>query len=427
MEAATPLPLTQVRFFGDRLVVDGLLVDDECVVRLAREHEDPAKLIVDAVEIGARVLDREQTGANAEFVKAEFEKTARELDADFVERARKVSERLDQKVDEAFGAENGIVSKALERHFGDGSNEAVQHKVRAAVSEVAAKMREDLQKQFSSDSESNPLAGFQKMAIAAMRDSSKLQAEQLRLMDEKLVGLREEVVKLQAEREKLAELEAEREKGTAKGRSFEEAVAEALDTLAVTRGDVCEAVGDVRGEGGKKGDVVIDIDACAGAPRGRIVFEAKDRKLSRNGAIAELDGALRDRAADYAVLVVPSDDELPAKTNPLREFNGDKLFVVFDPDEGPLALEVAYSLARARVLMSRGEDEGLDPDAIRAEMERAEGAMQDVRRIKSQLTNARTGIDNAQEILDAMAGIVRGHLTQIGTLLSVVEPDDPDA
>ena len=288
-------------------------------------------------------------------------------------------------------------------------------------------MREDLQKQFSSDSESNPLAGFQKAALAAMRDSSKLQAEHLRLMDEKLAGLREEVVKLQAEREKLAELDAEREKGTAKGRSFEEAVAEALDTLAVTRGDVCEAVGDVRGEGGKKGDVVIDIDACAGAPRGRIVFEAKDRKLSRNGAIAELDGALRDRAADYAVLVVPSDDELPAKSNPLREFNGDKLFVVFDPEEGPLALEVAYSLARARVLMSRGEDEGLDPDAIRAEIERAEGAMQDVRRIKSQLTNARTGIDNAQEILDAMAGIVRGHLAQIGTLLAAAEPDADDA
>src|SRR3954468_2414492 len=424
MEAATPLPLTHVRFFGDRLVVDGLLVDDECAVRLAKEHDDPAKLILDAVEIGARVLDREQTGANAEFVKAEFEKTARELDADFVERARKVSERLDAKVEEAFGAENGIVSRALERHFGDSSNEAVQHKVRAAVAEVAAKMREDLQKQFSSDSESNPLAGFQKMAIAAMRDSSKLQAEQLRLMDEKLAGLREEVVKLQAEREKLEELEAEREKGTAKGRSFEEAVAEALDTLASARGDVCEAVGDVRGEGGKKGDVVVDIDACAGAPRGRIVFEAKDRKLSRNGAIAELDGALRDRTADYAVLVVPSDDELPAKSNPLREFNGDKQFVVFDPDEGPLALEVAYSLARARVLMSRGEDEGLDPDAIRAEIERAEGAMQDVRRIKSQLTNARTGIDNAQEILDAMAGIVRGHLSQIGTLLSVVEPGD---
>jgi hypothetical protein len=425
MEAATPLPFTHVRFLGNRLVIDGLLVDDECAVRLAQEHDDPARLILDAVEIGARVLDREQTGANAEFVKAEFEKAARELDAEFVERARKVSERLDQKVDEAFGAENGVVSRALERHFGDGSNDAVQHKVRVVVSEVATKMREDLQKQFSSDSDSNPLAGFQKMAIAAMRDSAGRQAEQLRLMDEKLGSLREEVVKLQAEREKLAEVEAEREKGTAKGRSFEETVVEALDALAGSRGDVCEGVGDTRGEGGRKGDVVIDIDACAGAPRGRIVFEAKHSKLSRNAALAELDGALHARAADYAVLVVPSDEELPAKTNPLREFNGDKLFVVFNPEEDSgLALEVAYSLARARVLMSRGGDDGIDPAAIRAEIERAEGAMEAVRRIKSQLTNARTGIDNAQEILDAMAADVRSHLGQISSLLEAAEPDD---
>src|SRR5215210_313631 len=128
MEAATPLPFTQVRVTGDRLRVDGLVVDDECAVRLAREREqagdDPARLVADAIEIGARVLDREQTAVQADFVKAEFERAARELDAAFVERARVVAERLDRKVDEAFGAETGHVTRALERHFGDGSADA---------------------------------------------------------------------------------------------------------------------------------------------------------------------------------------------------------------------------------------------------------------------------------------------------------------
>ena len=58
---------------------------DETVVRLAQAREDagedPARFVEDALEIGARVLDREQTGANAEFVKTEFERAARELDA----------------------------------------------------------------------------------------------------------------------------------------------------------------------------------------------------------------------------------------------------------------------------------------------------------------------------------------------------------
>src|ERR687890_1701834 len=138
MEAATPLPLARVHVVNGRLAIDWLTIDDETTVRLARERGDPERFVVEAIEIGARVLDREQTGANAEFVRAEFEKTARELDAAFVERARAVAQRLDEKVDEAFGADHGHVARALERHFGDASAEAVQHKVRLAVGEGAA-------------------------------------------------------------------------------------------------------------------------------------------------------------------------------------------------------------------------------------------------------------------------------------------------
>jgi hypothetical protein len=123
--------------------------------------------------------------------------------------------------------------------------------------------------------------------------------------------------------------------------------------------------------------------------------------------------------ADYAVLVVSAEDKLPARTHPLREFNGDKLFVTFDPEEGStLALEVAYGLARARVLMARAAGGGIDEGALRVEVERAQGAMEDVRRIKSQLTNASSGIDAARTILDAMAANVRGHLTAIELLLA---------
>jgi hypothetical protein len=426
MEAALQLPFAQVRLVGDSLLIDGLEIDDECAVRLAAERieagDDAAKLVRDAIEIGARVLDREQAAAHADFVKAEFERAARELDAAFVERARAVAERLDEKVEQAFGAEQGHVTRALERHFGDASADAVQHKVRLVVGEVAVKMREDLQRQFSSDSDANPLATFQRMAVGAMRENAQRQAEQLRAMDDKLGALREELIKLQAEREKLQELEAERERGTAKGRTFEEAVFEALERLAGARGDTCEAVGDAPGAAGKKGDVVVGIEACAGPARGRIVFEAKDkRSLSRKEALSYLDASREGRDADYAVMVVPP-ERLPSRTWPLREVNGDKLFVTFDADDdSALALEVAYGLARARVLMRRGETGGLDSDAVRAEVERAQQAMEDVRRIKSQLTGATSSITEARGILDAMAAGVRGHLAQIDALLDAAE------
>src|SRR4051794_16431141 len=108
MEAATPLRHAAIRVVGDRVVVDGLVVDDDCVVRLVTERieagEDPAVVISDAIEIGARVLDREQAAANAEFVRNEFEKVSAQVENSFGVRAREVSDALGKKVDEVFGA-----------------------------------------------------------------------------------------------------------------------------------------------------------------------------------------------------------------------------------------------------------------------------------------------------------------------------------
>src|SRR5205823_10646994 len=113
-----------------------------------------------------------------------------------------------------------------------------------------------------------------------------------------------------------------------------------------------------------------------------------------------------------------ADDKLPARTRPLREYNGDELLVAWDPDgDGALTLEVAYSLARARVLMSRADGEGIDAGALRDTVERALGAMEDVRRIKQQLTGAETNIGGARSILDGMADSVRAYLAEIDALL----------
>src|SRR3954465_14962541 len=258
MEAApTPLHQSTIRIVGDRLGVARPLVEDATAVRLATEAPDAAQLLLDAIEVGARILDREQVGANADFVKAEFEKAARDLDAEFVDRARRVAERLDKRLDEAFGPEHGVVVNALKRHFGDESAEAVQHKVRDVVRDVAGQMREDLRKQFASEGDENPLASFHRVQIAVAKQVGEQHAVQLNAVREQIEAMRLEVERLRAEKEKLEEGAAEREKGTAKGRTYEEAVAEALDRLAAARGDDCEAVGDVRGEGGKKGDIVV--------------------------------------------------------------------------------------------------------------------------------------------------------------------------
>lgn len=428
MEAASvPLHPASVRITGDVLRIDGLVVDDERAVGLARDAADAAETVREAIEIGARVLSQAQTAANTDFVKHEFERAARELDAEFVERARRVAERLDQKVDEAFGPEDGHVAKALARHFADGSADAVQHKVRAAVAEVATKMREDLVKQFSSDSDANPLAGFQKASLAAMKHSADQQAKHLQTMSEKVGALEVRLTELKAEKEKLQAVAEEAQRGTAKGRTYEEDVAVALDAIALGQGDLAEACGDRSsggGGGGRKGDVLVAVEACAGPARGRIVFEVKNKKLSQPEAIRELDGAMADREADFAVLVVPSEEQVPARMQALREINGDKLIVTFDPAEDggdPLALRVAYGLARARVLMQQSASEGIDGAAVSRAVERALQAFEDVRRVKQQLTGAKTKIDDAASIVDTLAAAVKAQLAEVQELVREAE------
>jgi hypothetical protein len=247
MEAATPLRQPHVKVIGDRLAIDALVVEDSCAARLVREREergdDPAKTVKDAVVIGARVLDREQAGANVEFVKAEFERASRHLEVEFTDKARTVAEFFGTKVDEVFGPENGHLHRELEKLFSDGSSGAVQHRIRELVNDTLVKSREDLVRQFSAADERNPLADFKSAAVRSINEAaSRTDATQRALLGQ-LGELKKELQALRDEKEKLEEVEAERERGTAKGRSFEEQVAELVDAIAGGQGDVAEAVG----------------------------------------------------------------------------------------------------------------------------------------------------------------------------------------
>jgi hypothetical protein len=137
---------------------------------------------------------------------------------------------------------------------------------------------------------------------------------------------------------------------------------------------------------------------------------------------------LSERSADFAVMIVPSDDRLPAKLQQLREYNGDKMLVALDPDGGSLGLEYAYRLARARVLMKRSDDAGVDVAAVSAAAERALAALTEERKIKQQLTGAKTNIDKAAEFVEGMSGRVRGLLQEIDAIVrpadDVPPPDD---
>src|ERR1044071_9037278 len=105
MEAAAT-PLRQQRGHGvlGRVLVENLVVDDPSAAAFVRARieagEDAIRVVNDAIEIGARVLEREQAGLDAEFVRSEFEKVSREEETELTDKARVVAEFFGTKVDE---------------------------------------------------------------------------------------------------------------------------------------------------------------------------------------------------------------------------------------------------------------------------------------------------------------------------------------
>ena len=136
-------------------LIDGLLVEDRTLVELIErrlEREIAATRRSDALEIGARVLDREATGAEVDAVRRELERASAEAEHAFAERARKIAESLEKQFERFLGEDGGAMSKVLDahadelaelvaRHFGGDRNTAVQHQLKELVAKLLSASR----------------------------------------------------------------------------------------------------------------------------------------------------------------------------------------------------------------------------------------------------------------------------------------------
>jgi hypothetical protein len=415
---------------GDEVFIDGLAVNDRTLVELIErrlEREIAAdETVTDALAIGARVLDREATGAEVEAVRHELERAATEAERSFADRARSIEEGLVKQFERFLGEDGGAMSKLLDsqaeeftelvtRHFGLDRNTAVQHQVKELVAKSLSDSRQDLLRQFSAQDGHNPLADFK---ASVVQEVKRYGAGHERLI-EKLAQLEGEVKRLHDAREAQLELSAERERGTGKGREFEQHAFELVEQMAAGRGDVAHHVGDERSaSGGKKGDIVIEIDAASGASKGRIAIDAKDEKLSKNAAWAVLNSALEERDAGFAILLVASDEKVPSGRQQLHEYEGNKMIVALDKESmDPAALELAYRYARCRCLMAAERDLALDAAGVRDAAEEALSALKDAQKIRNSLTGASKGVDAARDTLDSMVLRVQNSLTRVETLI----------
>jgi hypothetical protein len=431
-------PEGTVRLLADRIVVDGLTVADEQAARVVRERaeggEDPTRTLRRAIEIGTRVLDREETAVEVDYVRREFEHLTGAHRQLVEEKNREAVERLERGLERALGGEQGAgaLGDALETHsdqlaeliaenFGEDREGAVQAQIRRLLEQ----RDEEFTRRLSADDENNPLRPL----LASLRAWTKERKEDQDSRDERLQEKLDELLAKTAEltgldqgRDALAEAE---EAGTRKGRSFEERVDRALARIASTRGDAASHTGGEGAEGGgKKGDTLVELGAAEGPAAGRVVFEAKDKKLSRNDAWKELNEAMSSRAASFGVLVCAGEDRIPSGREPLTEYEGNKLIVAVDREEPDgLALEVAYRLAAARVAMARDRDLTVDASAVRNAAEEAVSCLKQAQAIRSGLTGIKTSSDKARVALDEMVESVRARLERVESLVEAADPD----
>jgi hypothetical protein len=421
---------------GDGVIhIRHLAVGDETAVRVALRAVEsgarPEEAVVRMTEVGARVLDGAEAVASADVVRVALDSAATRAAAEFTGGAEGAIRALDEAISRyldpdsgelarQLASESGALRAEIARAFGDEHAGAVQHQIEARVRAALREAQDRLLDRLASTDDANPLSELRRVLAEAVKDSARRSDEAIERLRESVgeirIGLERALARDEGTASAEAELLAAREGAPGKGFAFEDLVHERLCELAAAAGDACHDTSDVAGPGGSKlGDSLIEIEGAEGAPSGRIAIEVRDRRQSWRKVAADLDRAMEERAAEFAILVVRGDGNLPANREPFAEYEGDKLICVVEPGDGRMPmLTLALRYARARVRAQRRAASGaIDAAGIAEAAERARQALSGARTVHAALGGASRQLEAARSGLEALVGSVEREIARI--------------
>ena len=331
------------------------------------------------------------TETRVDYVRGEFERMQSNVEGE-LEKIFSDKGSLLRTLDRFLG-KDGELKSTLDAHFGEQGS--VIYKILNPNDESTplGKFRKQLQQELDADREGT---AFHKLK---------------RSMDN---GFKEVLIALGA----AEAAKEEREKGTAKGGDFEKkCVYEALDLMARDFEDTVEFVGEDVGPLGKVGDILIHVNPRdTGNVECKIVVEAKNRSISlsgKGGFLNELDMAKENRGAHYAIGAV-HESNVPESVGCFRRFDGEKIVCSVPVDGHPLALEIAYKVARAELKLSILREEiKIDPSQLNAKIMEIQGQLDTMRAVKIALTGATGKIDDAKKDLKKMEDSIREIIGEI--------------
>ncbi len=386
-------------------------ISDEEILDLLSVYDEKKRetMIYKALRIGLIALKDINTIGNVDYVEKEFQKFKVDIDKEFntfkeefQKKLEETDELIQKKLNENFDPKIGIMPQVMERYLGEGGKMSDLFDEKNNTSAVS-KIKQILSDYFDTD------ASRVVKLLDPNNPGSPLNAFKKELTD-RLIAIEKEIKAKESSKE-ATKIEAE--KGTQKGLEFEDLAFGEIEKIASVLGDTCLPTGTEIGQilDSKLGDIIVIINSSQ--TRGatlKIVFEAKDKGMYLSTLLDEMEGAKKNRNAQYAVGILSGKDMLKdvnEKIGTFRDYSNNKTICILDKEiYDSIALEVAYKLARTKLLIGlkvkEMKSEEVDLDSINLMIDEITKKLGDFATIKGVLTKATGSIDNAKTQIDNM-------------------------
>lgn len=419
---------------ADPLIADFLLQFPE----EAREQK-----ALEALKVGVIAIQSASPSLDTRVVEEKF----REVEGQIRENVDSFKDDLKNNLEQYFKAEGGTVPAFIERHFGENgqisrildayfsaekgrlvnimdgqvgpnsfigrqmdpnNREGLISQVEKAVEEIIKGSSSQILSSFSLDDETSSLSRLKRSVREEIEKLQKITVEhysEIKGLLEKEKGKAEEAVK-----------------GTSKGREFEDSLYEYLAALAGSMEDISENCSGAKGLVAyeKVGDYTVTLGETSRAPGKKIVFEAKKAaNYNMKKTLDELDRAKRNRGAEIGIFLFCKGCE-PVEVGDFYRRGNDFIVTVdeekLESNEALLFLDAAYKVARTLIVTKtrEEEEEAIDPEYIRSEMENISLAMKNASDIYTKANTIRNSADSIEKTLNKVMDKIEEHLDNIG-------------
>jgi hypothetical protein len=383
--------MAQIGISGTSVTIEGLRVDDGVLAELlnAQPVERQADMVRRVLEVGARGLLTMGLGIDIAEVDARVRRSVDEVTTEARLQVEQVLATARQMFGEHFDPDlrSSMVGRALDG-FTQWRDEFLRSFNPDFTDSHTARFLDQVNDLLGPN---GMLEGRLREALDPDADGSAL-ARLSRSIDERFGELRDLLM-----HERGKQIEADR--GTRKGFDYEDLIEDSLREAVRSTGCVVERTGRVKGDLGAEtlvGDFVVALPSDR-----RIVIEAKNtgriNLTGRDGILEELDRAMANRSADFAICV-SARDAFPKEVGPLGVY-GERILIV-DEGDGTM-LSVALRIAEM-ILDKSGDRKTADIDRgfLNDRMQRLRQLAQLFTNNRRSLTDIKTSVENVHGSLE---------------------------